>query len=194
MVLPLTRTSPPKSNPPSLEESMATIVDSISKLIIIIDANIEKQRQTFDLMSTIIQTHQQNTIMSSTTNFAKPETTMAQALTAPSSSITNIEKVTAKNTTTVNVTTSTTITKIDNDTQPSPTRTPTSTLPIIPPNLAYKSPKLQQEISIKPFCKSLAAEFIKQYGGDADHDPTSKGGNRELRSEHTSYVFMVELI
>nr|GEU70265.1 transcription factor JUNGBRUNNEN 1-like [Tanacetum cinerariifolium] len=126
-------------NPPSLEESMATIVDSISKLITIIDANIEKQRQTFDLVSTITQTHQRNTIMSSTTNFAKPETTMAQALTKPSSSIKNIEKVTAKNTTTVNVTTSTTITKIDNDTQPSPTVTtpPANTQPNIimpPPN------------------------------------------------------------
>nr|GEV06926.1 hypothetical protein [Tanacetum cinerariifolium] len=37
-------------------------------------------------------------------------------------------------------------------------------------------------------------EFNKQYGGDADHDPSSKGGNRELRSEHTSYMFMVEFI
>ncbi|GKD68438.1 hypothetical protein Tco_1322528, partial [Tanacetum coccineum] len=37
-------------------------------------------------------------------------------------------------------------------------------------------------------------EFNKQYGGDADHDPCSKGGNRELKSEHTSYVFLVEFI
>ncbi|GKA51912.1 ribonuclease H-like domain-containing protein [Tanacetum coccineum] len=46
----------------------------------------------------------------------------------------------------------------------------------------------------KPFCNSLAAEFNKQYGGDADHDPCSKGDNRELKSEHTSYVFLVEFI
>ncbi|GJZ09756.1 pathogen-related protein-like protein [Tanacetum coccineum] len=42
----------------------------------------------------------------------------------------------------------------------------------------------------KPFCNSLAAEFNKQYGGDADHDPCSKGGNRELKSEHNEYMFL----
>ncbi|GKA60336.1 hypothetical protein Tco_0759743 [Tanacetum coccineum] len=213
MVLSLPYSTPPKRNVPSIEESIA----SISKLSTIIDANIEKQRQTFDLMSTITQTHQRNPIMSSTTNFAKPETTtdhvatntptvttslvntdtptvimppstnrqlvttpppnhgpeihplkhdkpMAKSFTVSHSSITNIEKVTAKNTTTVNVTTSTTITAE----------------PPINYAGAIEEPFLQRQISVHDIPINIHVLIIQHTSGNksAVRDTLNKSGTR----------------
>ncbi|GKA83207.1 hypothetical protein Tco_0789955 [Tanacetum coccineum] len=115
MVLSLTYSTPPKRNVPSLEESIASIADSLSKLVASQTAFtaqlkiiIEKQQQTLSLISPIIQTNQQDSNTPTVTSTqpiitipsnnhglqilpATPENPMAQVITVLSSSITKME-------------------------------------------------------------------------------------------------------
>nr|GEU32075.1 hypothetical protein [Tanacetum cinerariifolium] len=138
MALSLTYSMPPTRYPPSLQESMATMADNISKLL--------ASQLAFNTQLDIIFK------------------TQAIQLEQTSALISNIAQTLRQNTNTPNVTTPPlkTTTKIDTDSHLSPTvtqipmieddisiktQTPIPTFPSMPPNLANISPKLQHDIS-----------------------------------------------
>ena len=154
MVLSLTYSKPPRRCPPSLQESMTSLADNISKFIASQTAftaqlkiNMEKHKQTLAFISSIYQANQRET---NTPTIATPHTGTQQVITPPplntiKPKIISKAFVTQNTSTTVDITTTidlvTTITDIDADVT---TQVPSSRLL---PSIANKNHKLVNEIA-----------------------------------------------
>nr|GEV05802.1 hypothetical protein [Tanacetum cinerariifolium] len=150
MVLSSTYSTPPTSTPPTIEESIASIADVLSKLVASQTTFIAQFNVAFKNMTT--QNERLSTLI---TNNSQPKNNMATYL-PNSTSYTKkpkiiLDDIVTLNTSTVNVTT--TITEIDADTQPSPTVT--TPPPKTQPNIIMPPPnnKGQLRISISYMAK-----------------------------------------